>query len=1151
MKSLAVRVLGDFGVDGAEPQAIGSRKARLALQLLALAEGQVVPSDVLIDALWADAPPARPDDQLAVLMSRLRSVLGRDRIEHRDHGYLLRCDWLDAAELAMLTDEVERRRGAGNVVGAAAAARVALSLLRGATPVPVPGEWAQLRQAGLERLASRGRLAAATALLEAGDWVAAADAAAAALERDPYEEAALRVLLRAYVMGGQAAAALAAYASARDRLADELGTDPSPETTALYTAILRGEVAVPAPVPASAAMGLVGRDDELAYLDAIAARARGGSVEVVVVDGEAGIGKTALLRTWADRRAGAGDTVLMAACGQLDRTMPLDALLTALASLLRRLGPEATADLLAADAPMLAALLGAGPGPQPSPVLADSMLGPAVLYAALERVLGRLAERGPLVVLIDDAHLAGPALPDWVRFLRRGSVAVTVVATVRPGDSETLPATALIHLDVLGREAATELVGPARVDELYARSRGHPLFLTELAQQPAGTELPASLVESVSARCAELGSAGALLRTAAVIGPELDLDLLAAVLGRGVVELLDDAERAAAKRFLADQDGTFWFRHELVREALAASATAGRAALLHRQAGRVLARRPAADPATVAHHARLGGDLALASRALADAAARAAERFDHAAAEALLDDALRLHPEPEGWLARARVRTRRGHYRDALADVERAAAVGPAALEVGAWASYFDRHFAQAAQFAQDGALAAADVATRARCLAVGGRTRHAAGDLSQAELLLGEAFSLAEGADRVTAAAWLGVLRAHQSRVAEALSLLRPAARGQVGAEHTSATLHALLFTGHAHALAGAPALALDAFGRYTAEVERRQVPRFGGRAVNFAGWVLRNLGATQEALDHHTEALEVARRQGTAEVTIAALEDLAEQCLDAGDAEGAQSWLAQALAILQDEGDLVFGWRLELRHRLIAGRLALLRGDAERALADATGLESRAAELGVPRYTSVARLLRHRASRALGQPVDAGAVAADLDLLDASVAIEAWWWTGEMAAAAGNPAWLDRAADRAGRLARRAGGYADGLRRVADRRLQDWRAAIGLSAAQLAVSTITETTSGSMPATAPSAARRSSARRAGSSELTNGAMLAMPSRQDASCAGVASPVGMATVRSRTRRKPAAAASPASRSGSSACGSVSRLSRAYHAGGR
>jgi DNA-binding SARP family transcriptional activator len=1040
MKSLAVRVLSDFAVDGVEPQAFGSKKARLVLQLLALAAGQVVSSGVLIDALWGDAPPARPEDQLAVLISRLRSVLGRDRIDHRDSGYLLHCDWIDAAELAVLTDEVDRRRGAGNVMGAAAAARVALSLVRGEAAVPVPGEWAQLRHADLERLTSRTRHAAAAALLEAGDWMAAADAATAALERDPYDEAALRVLLRANVAGGRVATALAAYASARQRLADELGTGPSPETAALHTAILRGELAVPAPLPASAAQGLAGRDDELACLDAIATRARGGSVEVVVVDGEAGIGKTALLRTWAGRRAAAGDTVLLASCGQLDRAMPLDALLTALAALLRRLQPEMTAVLLGADATVLAPLLGAAPGPGALPVLADGMLGPAVLYAALVRVFARLTERAPLVVVVDDAHLAGPALPDWLRFVRREQVAVAVVAAVRAGEGAPLPATAVIHLDLLGQEAAAELVGPARVRELYARSKGHPLFLTELAHLPAGAELPASLVESVSARCDELGTAGAMLRSAAVIGPELDIDLLAAVLGRSVLALLDDAELAAAKQFLAEEDGTFRFRHELLREALAASATAGRAALLHRQAGRVLARRPA-DPATVAHHARLGGDLVLAARALRDASARAAERFDHAAAEALLDDALRLHPDPDGWLERARVRTRRGRYNEALRDVERAASAGPAALEVGAWASYFGRRFAQAAQFAEDGALAAADPATRARCLAAGGRTRHAAGDLAQAELLLGEAFSLAEGADRVSSAAWLGVLRAHQSRVQEALSLLRPAASGRVGVEHTSATLHSLLFTGHAHALAGAPALALAAFARYSAEVERRQVPRFAGRAVNFAGWVLRNLGARQEALDHHCEALEVARRQGTAEVAIAALEDLAEQCLDAGDADGAGSRLADAGTLLR--GDLVFGWRLELKHRLIAGRLALLRGDPERALADASELESRASALAVPRYTSVARLLRHRARRALGLPVDLDTVAADLDLLDGSVAIEAWRWTGEVAADFANPAWLDRAADRAGRLGRNAGSYAGGLQREADRRLRGWRAA------------------------------------------------------------------------------------------------------------
>jgi DNA-binding SARP family transcriptional activator len=232
MKSLALRVLSDFGVDGIEPQALGSRKGRLALCLLALAGGQVVPADVLVDALWGDAPPAQPEDQLAVLISRLRSVLGRDRIQHRDRGYLLVCDWLDASELAALTEEMDRRLSAGNVLGAAAAARVALSLLRGYQQPPVPGDWAQLRLAELDRLVGRARRTAAAALLEAGDWMAAADAATAAVAADGYDETSLRVLLRAYVAGGRVAAALAAYAQARERLAAELGTDPSPQTVA-------------------------------------------------------------------------------------------------------------------------------------------------------------------------------------------------------------------------------------------------------------------------------------------------------------------------------------------------------------------------------------------------------------------------------------------------------------------------------------------------------------------------------------------------------------------------------------------------------------------------------------------------------------------------------------------------------------------------------------------------------------------------------------------------------------------------------------------------------------------------------------------------------------------------------------------------------
>ena len=255
----------------------------------------------------------------------------------------------------------------------------------------------------------------------------------------------------------------------------------------------------------------------------------------------------------------------------------------------------------------------------------------------------------------------------------------------------------------------------------------------------------------------------------------------------------------------------------------------------------------------------------------------------------------------------------------------------------------------------------------------MGGRIGHAAGDLAAAETLLGEALTIAAGADRVTAAAWLGVLRAHQSRVPEALELLRPAARGQIGVEHTSATLHALLFLGLAHALAGQPQQALDAFARYTAEVERRQVPRFAGRGVNLTGWVLRSLGARAQAADLHAAALEIGRGHGTAEVTIAALEDHAEQCVENGDPDGAAAWLAQASDLLR--GDLVFGWRLDLKLRLLTARLALLCGEPDRAAGQARELERRAQDLAIPRYVSVARLTAHRASLRLGQPATPGA--------------------------------------------------------------------------------------------------------------------------------------------------------------------------------
>lgn len=1039
MDRLSLRVLGAFDVEGVDRHSVGSRKARRLLRLLALARGDVVPTPDLADALWGSSPPSRPADQVSVLASRLRRALGRERIEHVERGYRLHYDWLDADELESVTSEIQRRLDAGNRSGAAAAARMALALIR----ADIVGEdddpaWAVERIADLRVLVRRSRRLAAVALLDAGSWLEAAELAEADLRQDPFDEDAVRVLMRANVVGDRPGVALAAFAALRDRLVDELGADPSPETSRLHEDVLRGDP-MPASTVTSAHPGLIGRQSQLAHLDSLVARAASGEVQLAVISGEPGIGKTTLLDAWAAGRRAGGDTVLACRCGPLDRSVPLDALFVALAEHLMKIDRDEADVVLGAEGALLRPLLGLEPledGRENPMLLTDASATPALLHRALGSVLPRLSTGGTVVITIDDAHLAGPAFADWLSQLERSTTGMVVVVARRVGEGEPLPVHDVVELGPFDRAAAAELVGEDRVDALLARSLGHPLFLSELAGA-VGDDLPRSLVDAISTRCDELGDAAQIVRAAAVLGPPLDLDLLATVLHEPAIRILGGIETATRRGLIVEEAGEFAFRHDLVRSALAAGAPASRSALLHREAGRALAARSDIDPVRIAEHARLGGDVALAARFLRQASARAADRFDPATAEALLDQSLELRPDPETQLARARMRTLRGDYRAALADVDASRSAGAAALEVGAWASYFDRDFAQAMRFATDGAVAA-DGVVRARCLMAGGRTQHARGDLGAAESLLVEALDAASGVDRVAASAWLGVLRAHQSRNDEALQLLRPATSDLAGFEQTSATLHAVLFTGHAHALAGRPAAALEQFERYTAEVERRHVSRFVGRGINFSGWVWRNLGESKRAAELHQAALEQADTDGTPDLRVAALEDLAEDRLLAGDHPAAAAYLDDAEKALS--GDLVFGWRLGMKLRILRARLALESGASEVAMELARGLFEDADRSGVPRYASVASLVIHRARHALGEPIDHDEVERDLKLANRSVGLE-WWWAGEIGAALGVDAWVDLAETWADELAGHAGPHEAALRKEAERRLVSWR--------------------------------------------------------------------------------------------------------------
>src|SRR6202158_6196107 len=239
---LKVSVLGALDIHGVDKHALGSRKARTLIKVLAVARGQPVPVPRLVDCLWPDNPPARPSQQLSVLVSRLRSVLGPQRIPRSDAGYQLLADWIDLDMATHLATAASRRLTAQNYASARLAAEAALALMRGELLADEPDSpWADEERAAVARLGVDVRRTAARAALAIGDFAVARDMSEAVVAADPYDEGALQVFMAALAHGGQPGTALATFARARKRLREDLGVDPSPATDAVHKATLQGK----------------------------------------------------------------------------------------------------------------------------------------------------------------------------------------------------------------------------------------------------------------------------------------------------------------------------------------------------------------------------------------------------------------------------------------------------------------------------------------------------------------------------------------------------------------------------------------------------------------------------------------------------------------------------------------------------------------------------------------------------------------------------------------------------------------------------------------------------------------------------------------------------------------------------------------------
>jgi DNA-binding SARP family transcriptional activator len=630
---------------------LGTLKARVFLAALAAGQGTGVATDRLAEIVWPDRPPRDPQGNLATLASRLRKVVGDGLVDAGPASYSLgRGVELDLDSAHRLAAVAATRLAQGEATLAVAAATRALDLLGESEELgeECDGAWAdglRHRAAELRRESRHLRAAAATAT---GQTDLARASAAAAVEADPYDERAHRDLMIALVHAGRATAALELYSALAGRLAEELGTDPDPETQRLQVATLRGEP-VGDPVTRAAARpsaALVGREAETGVLDRAWSQAAHGRPSLVVVSGVPGIGKSRLLAETCATATASGGLVLSTRCRPGERSLFLQPFVEVLRPVLLAL-PEPTLRMLLGGhlpawtrlVPELADLFGVVPAPELSHELARRRSFDAVVAA-----VAGLAARQPVLLAVDDLQYGADVTADLVAHLaaRLDVSPVLILAAVR---TEALPS--LAHLSGLGETLA---LGPlpasavdalaaaagfgARAGEVQARTLGHPLSVVSSLQALASGTMgvPDDIAGAVAGQLERLDDEPSrVVAAASVLGTRVEPLLLAGLVERSEVETVLTCEQLVRAGLLTASGEVYDFANDLVQEAVLATLPRPLAVAYHRRAADLTADRPE----QMARHAHEAGQPERAAGGYLEAGRRARRA-------AALDDAVVL-----------------------------------------------------------------------------------------------------------------------------------------------------------------------------------------------------------------------------------------------------------------------------------------------------------------------------------------------------------------------------------------------------------------------------------------------------------------------------------------------------------------------------
>lgn len=914
--------------------------------------------DALAAFFYPDADASRARAALRRTLSTLKSALGDDLLEiDRETIRLVvsagfYVDVLEFRQWAQSKDAADWTRAAALYHG---------DFLAGFTlrDSPAFDEWQFFETESLrkqfafvlERLAAHEteRAAYTRAIEYARRWLAL----------DALHEPAHRALMLLYARDGQRAAALRQYYECVRQLDQELGVAPLPETTELFHAIQENRIPnaesekrkaeIQAESQSSispsefqpplsefrfppSAFPLVGRARELARLLSAYESVRVVG-QLLVVEGEAGIGKTRLAEEFIAHAQTRGAHVMTARGYVEQRALAyapvVQALRVALSDSQNAAQVAQLSAAVRADAARLVPELAAAG----AAIASDAPGSQARFFDAVAEVLLALTRnRMPGVLFFDDAQWLDDAslelLAFLIRRLRHARFCLLLtwrgeeIQAAHPlrrlyADAQREQRAVLISLTRLEREPVQELVLAAAArgvpvnavlaEQLYQESEGLPFFLVEYlkcleqtGQFPESANLPVGVRELLRSRLAPTSDAARqLLSAAAVIGRAFDFELLRAVSGRSEEEAIAGLEELAAQGLIVqaarNREPLYDFTHEKLRELVYQETSLARRRLLHRRAADTMVARAhtasALDAAAgeIAQHYRTGGADALAAEFYKRAGDHARAVFanrdaveHYTAALALgFSDAALVHP------AIGDARTLLGEYDAALAAYETAAAVGAPGAGAKLARVYLRRgEWTRAIQALTHALQTAADSTAQAQLYA----------DLSLAEHRVGNDANALKHAQR-------------------ALQLARRSGKS------TASPCEQRLAQAQAHNILG---ILARTRGEWDAAREHLEASRALAEQWNATGAqaaALNNLALVAHATGNDGEALTLAQnalvlvtREGDRHRQAALHNQLADLYHTLGRAEESMQHLKQAVAIYAEIGGAPGAWEPEI---------------------------------------------------------------------------------------------------------------------------------------------------------------------------------------------------------------------------------------------